>query len=98
MINLKKVDIQVYITENDPTKCAKCCKTINVIDRMIDAFPEFGDQVKVQYTEDSSNESENKYRDFKRPVVVINNTIFSHGHVPIIKKLSREVISILNES
>jgi hypothetical protein len=98
VIYVKKVDIQVFIVENDPNKCAKCCKTINVIDRMLDAFPEFGDQVDVHYTEDSSDESENEYRDFHRPVVVINNTIFSHGHVPIIKKLSRAVISILNQS
>ena len=98
MINVKKVDIQVFIVENDPNKCAKCCKTINVIDRMLDAFPEFRDQVDIHYIEDSSDDSENKYSEFLRPVVVINNTIFSYGHVPIIKKLSREVISILNQS
>ncbi len=84
--------------ENNQLQCAKCCKTISVIDRMVDAFPEFGDQVEVQYTEDSPNEAENKYRDFQRPVIFINDAIFSHGHVPIIKKLSREVIGILKES
>ena len=98
VINVKKVVIQVFIIENDPNKCAKCCKTINVIDRMVDAFPEFGDKVDVQYTEDSLDENENEYSDFQRPVVVINDTIFSHGHVPIIKKLSREVLNILNET
>ena len=98
MITVKKVDIQVFIVENDPNRCAKCCKTINIIDRMLDAFPEFGEQVEVKYFEDSPDESKNQYREFQRPVVVINNTIFSHGHVPIIKKLSRQVISILNES
>jgi len=98
VINVKKVEIQVFIVENDPNKCAKCCKTINVINRMMDAFPEFGDQVNVQYTEDSSGGSENIYSEFQRPVVVINNNIFSYGHIPIIKKLSREVISILNQS
>ena len=98
VINVKKVVIQVFIIENDPNKCAKCCKTINVIDRMVKAFPEFGDQVEVQYTEDSPNEAENEYRDFQRPVVVINDTIFSYGHVPIIKKMSREVIGILKET
>jgi hypothetical protein len=98
VIIVKNVEIKVFIIENDPNKCAKCCKTINVIDRMIDAFPEFGDRVDVQYTEDSPDESKNEYREFQRPVVVINNTIFSHGHVPIIKKMSREVISLLNQS
>jgi len=95
---MKKVEIQVFIIENDQKQCAKCCKTINVIDRMVEAFPEFGDQVNVQYIEDSPDENENKYRDFQRPVIVINDTIFSHGHVPIIKKLSREVVGILKES
>jgi hypothetical protein len=94
----KLVVIQVYITENDPTKCAKCCKTINVLDRMIDAFPEFGDKVDVQYFEDNNSKLEKPYRDLQRPVVVINDTIFSQGHVPIIKKLSREVIAILQYS
>ncbi len=87
--------IQVFITENDQTKCAKCCKTINVIDRMVDAFPEFTDRVNIQYTEDSLNESEKRYPDLPRPVVVINDSIFSQFHVPIIKKLSREVKGLL---
>ena len=90
--------IQVFIMENNELQCAKCCKTINVIDRMVDAFPEFGDQVDIRFIEDSPNEAENEHRDFQRPVIVINGTIFSHGHVPIIKKLSREVIGILKES
>ena len=95
---MKKVDIQVFIVENDPNRCAKCCKTINIIDRMMDAFPEFGEQVEVKYFEDSPDESKNRYREFQRPVVIINNAIFSHGHVPIIKKLSREVINLLNQA
>jgi hypothetical protein len=98
VIIVKNVEIKVFIMEANQNQCAKCCKTINVIDRMVDAFPEFRDRVNVQYTEDSPDETKNEYREFQRPVVVINNTIFSHGHVPIIKKLSREVISILNES
>ena len=95
---MKKVVIQVFTMEDNQTYCAKCCKTINVINRMVDAFPEFVDQVDVQYKEDSPIEAENEYREFQRPVVVINNTIYSHGHVPIIKKLSREVINLLNQA
>jgi hypothetical protein len=98
MSDVKKVVIQVFISENDDSKCAKCCKTINVLDRMIKAFPEFGDNVDVQYTEDSANEIENSYRGLPRPIVIINDKIFSQGHVPIIKKLSREVIALLKYS
>lgn len=92
---MKKVVIEVFVKENQGKECAKCCKTIIIIDRMVDAFPEFRDKVDVEYKEDSPDEKENEYRDLQRPVIVINNTIFSHGHVPIIKKMSREVISLL---
>ena len=65
------------------------------MNRMMETFPEFKDNVEIQITEDSIDESEIEYKDLNRPVVLINNTIFSHGHVPIIKKLSRDIMSII---
>ena len=62
---------------------------------MMEAFPEFKVNVEVQYIEDPLDASQIEYKDYQRPLVIVNDEIFSHGHVPIIKKLSREVMSII---
>ena len=95
MIRIQKVDLQVFITENEKNECAKCCKTIRVIERMMEAFPNLKDKIELSYKSVNSNEVVDKYGDLTEPVVLINNSIFSEGHVPVIKKLSREILDIL---
>ena len=92
---IKKVVIKICINENEPNQCAKCNKTIQVVDRMIEALPDFKDNIELQYISNSAEELETEYGKFERPAVIINDSIFSQGHVPIIKKLCREVLELL---
>lgn len=98
MIYIEKVLVLILIKEDPENICAKCCKTIQVIDRMIEAIADFKDKVEIIYKDVASKEVIDKYGSLERPVVIINDNIFSEGHVPIIKKLSRELLKILNKS
>jgi len=98
VIYIKKVLVVILIKEDPENICAKCSKTIQVIDRMIEAIAEFKDKVEIIYKNIASKEVIDKYGSLERPVVIINDRIFSEGHVPIIKKLSRELLKILNKS
>ena len=90
---LEKSVLQVVLNENENNFCAKCCKTKNVIDRMIEAFPDFKERLEIQYSDISSEKIFDKYGDLTAPVVILNDIIFSEGHVPIIKKLCRNIIN-----
>ena len=98
MIYIEKILVLILIKEDPENICAKCCKTIQVIDRMMEAFAEFKDNVEIIYNDTASKEVIDKFGSLERPVVIINDRIFSEGHVPIIKKLSRELFKILNKS
>ncbi|MBY9017657.1 MAG: hypothetical protein KGD66_02390 [Candidatus Lokiarchaeota archaeon] len=90
--------VLILIKDDPENICAKCCKTIQVIDRMMEEIAEFKDKVEIIYKDTSSKENNGKYRNLERPVVIINDGVFSEGHVPIIKKLSRELFTILKKS
>ncbi|MFX1277336.1 MAG: hypothetical protein ACFFBP_12895 [Promethearchaeota archaeon] len=92
---IKKVVIKVFINEDKLNECAKCNKTIQVINRMIEALPDFRDNIEIQYKYKSPEDLETDHANIERPAVIINDSIFSQGHVPIIKKLCKEVIELL---
>jgi len=98
VIYIEKVLVLILIKDDPENICAKCCKTMQVIDRMIEAFAEFKDKVEIIYKDNASKEDIDKYGNLERPVVIINDRVFSEGHIPIIKKLSRELFKILNKS
>ncbi len=98
MIYIKKTLVLILIKDDPENICAKCCKTIQVIDRMMEEIAEFKDKVEILYKDTESKEDNDKHGNLERPVVIINDKIFSEGHVPIIKKLSRELFTILNKS
>jgi len=95
---IKEVLVQILIKDDPENICAKCCKTTQVIDRMMEEITEFNDKVEIIYIDTNSKEDIEKYQSLERPAVIINGKVFSEGHIPIIKKLSRELFKILNES
>lgn len=90
--------LQVILNENENNFCAKCCKTKQVIERMLEAFPDFKEKIEIQYLDISSDLVLKKYGELTAPVVLINDIIFSEGHVPIIKKLCREIVDSIRDS
>ena len=59
---------------------------------MLETFPDFRDKLEIQYWDISSETNLMKYRELTVPIVILNDIIFSEGHVPIIKKLCRNII------
>ena len=94
MTSIHKPILQVFLKEED-NYCAKCCKTRQVIERMIDAVPEIRANIKLDYQYIAGDKVVNKFGVLTPPVVIINEEIFSEGHVPIIKKLSRELLELI---
>ncbi|MFX0019743.1 MAG: thioredoxin family protein [Promethearchaeota archaeon] len=91
MANKTKVEVLIIEEENF---CAKCCKTMNVIDKMMETIPGLKDKVEVFYSDLNSQENLQKYGELTPPIIMINDVIFSEGHVPIIKKLARRLLEI----
>ena len=91
MNTISKTLLQVII-EEEKNYCAKCCKTQQVIERMLIEIPILKKNIDVEYDSITSEENTEKYGKMIPPIVFINGVLFSEGHVPIIKKLSSELI------
>jgi hypothetical protein len=65
---------------------------------MLEAFPDFKNELDIQYSDVSSDKIIKKYGELTAPVVILNDIIFSEGHVPIIKKLCRKIIDSMKDS
>lgn len=87
-----KTKVEILIIEEEGDFCAKCCKTVTVIDKMMETVPGLKDKVEVFYSDLNSHENLQKYGELIPPVIMINEVIFSEGHVPIIKKLARRLL------
>jgi len=94
MTQAQKPILQIVLQEED-NYCAKCCKTRQVIERMLEAVPNIKENVEINYIYLSPEKIEKGFRHLTLPVVLINEQVFSEGHVPIIKKLSRELLNLL---
>lgn len=88
-----KTKVEILIIEEE-NFCAKCCKTVNIIDKMMETIPELKDKVEIFYSDLNSQENLKKYGELTPPIIMINDVIFSEGHVPIIKKLARRLLEI----
>ena len=65
---------------------------------MLEAFPNFRNDLDIQYSDVSSDKIIKKYGELTAPVVILNDIIFSEGHVPIIKKLCLKIVDSMKES
>ena len=88
----KKIKVEILLIEEEGDYCAKCCKTVNVIDRMIEDIPRLKDNVEISYSDLNSQENFQKYGTLHPPLIIIDDVIFSEGHVPVIKKLARRLL------
>ena len=70
---------------------------MQVIDRMMDRVSIFKDKIEIIYKDVTSNEVIEKYGTREPPVIFINDILFSQGHVPIIKKLGKKLLEIIND-
>ena len=95
MIYTDKPIVQVILKGSEEDYCEKCRKTKQVIERMFEIFPDFREEVEILYKNVKSKEIIKKYGELNTPVVIVNNTIFSEGHVPIIKKLRTTILESL---
>lgn len=89
------IKLTILTEEDQNNVCSKCCKTIQVIDRMMEAFPDFKNKIELSYEDYESLTIINKYGRRQIPAIFINDVVFSEGHVPIIKKLTRELLEFL---
>lgn len=90
--------LRVILNENENNFCAKCCKTKQVIERMLEAFPEIKEKIEIQYWDINTDQTIKNYGELKVPAVILNDLIFSEGHVPVIKKLCRKIIDSIKNS
>ena len=95
---LEKSVLQVILNENENNFCAKCCKTKQVIERMIEAFPEINEKIEIQYWDINTNQIIKNYGELTAPVIILNDFIFSEGHIPIIKKLCQKILDSMKNS
>lgn len=95
---MQKSVLQVILNQNENNYCAKCCKTEQVVERMLEAFPDFRNELDIQYSDVSSDKIIKKYGELTAPVIILNDLIFSEGHVPIIKKLCRKIVDSMKDS
>jgi len=65
---------------------------------MLKSFPNFKNELEIQYIDVSSDKIIKKYGELTAPVIILNDIIFSEGHVPIIKKLCRKIIDSMKDS
>ncbi|MFX0144465.1 MAG: hypothetical protein ACFE9C_10340 [Candidatus Hodarchaeota archaeon] len=78
--------------------CAKCCKTVNIIERIFTSIPEFKEKIEVSYEDIYLIDNIKKYGELTPPAIVIANQVLTEGHVPIMKKLARDLFTIVGSN
>ena len=86
------------LLKSEENYCAKCCKTINIIDRMFASIAEFREKIEVSYEDVYSDDTKKKYGDLIPPTVIMEDHVLVDGHVPIMKKLARDLFKIVESS
>ena len=85
----------VLLKDEEENYCAKCCKTVNIIDRMFARIPEFKEKIEVSYEDIYSNDTKTKYGELIPPTILIEDNLLIEGHVPIMKKLARDLSRVI---
>ena len=87
--------MHVLLKNEDENYCAKCCKTVNIIDRMFASITELKEKIDVSYEDIYSDDTKKKYGELTPPTLIIQDKIIVEGHVPIIKKLARDLFRVI---
>ncbi|MFX1389094.1 MAG: hypothetical protein ACFE9Z_03410 [Promethearchaeota archaeon] len=83
--------IHVLLKNEEENYCAKCCKTRNIIERIFTAIPEFKQKFEISYEDIYSEDNVKKFGTLIPPVIILGDHILTEGHVPIMKKLARDL-------
>ena len=57
---------------------------------------EFKDKIDVSYEDIYSPDTIKKYGDLLAPAIIINDHVLTEGHVPIMKKLARDLFNLID--
>ncbi|MFX1325030.1 MAG: thioredoxin family protein [Promethearchaeota archaeon] len=90
--------MHVLLKNEEENYCAKCCKTMNIIERIFSSIPELKKKFEVSYEDIYSSESIENYGALTPPAIIINGQKLSEGHVPIMKKLARDLFNLVNSA
>jgi len=90
--------MHVLIKGEEENYCAKCCKTVNIIDRMFASISELKENIEVSYEDVYSDDSIKKYGELIPPAIFISDHLLLEGHVPIMKKLARDLFNLIKSA
>ncbi len=63
---------------------------------MLEEVPRIKERIEVIFEDIATQGVREKYGEITPPVIIMNDSIYLEGHVPVIKKLSREILDQLN--
>ena len=63
---------------------------------MLAEVPRIKDRIEVIFEDIATEGIREKYGLLTPPVIIMNDSIYLEGHVPVIKKLSRDILEQLN--
>ncbi len=92
---MSKLVMHVLLKSEEENYCAKCCKTVNIIERMFASIPEFEKKIEVSYEDVYSSDTKKEYGELIPPTIIMEHQILMEGHVPIIKKLARDLFRLI---
>ena len=87
--------MHVLLKTEEENYCAKCCKTMNIIERIFSSIPEFKEKFEVSYEDIFSTDNVKKYGELTPPAITIDDRVLTEGHVPIMKKLAKDLFKII---
>ncbi len=90
--------MHVLLKSEEENYCAKCCKTMNIIERMFASVPELKEKIEVSYEDIYSQDNIKKYGDLTPPAIMLDDRVLMEGHVPIMKKLARDLFSLIEST
>ena len=93
--NIEKLALNVLLKRED-NFCAKCCKTRQIVDQILDSVPELKEKVEISFEDVDSKATIKKYGIRVPPTIFLDEKLYIEGHVPTIKKLAKEMLDFLN--
>ncbi|MFX0155927.1 MAG: thioredoxin family protein [Candidatus Hodarchaeota archaeon] len=87
--------MHVLLKGEEENYCAKCCKTMNIIDRIFASIEQFKEKIDVSYEDVYSADSIEKYGKLTPPAIIVDDRVLIEGHVPIMKKLARDLLMLI---
>ena len=91
----ENITIQILVSEDPENTCSKCCRTLKVVERLVNTVPDFKDKIELIEEKITSEKIVEKFGELQPPAILLNDFLFSQGHVPVIKKLGRKILELI---